>query len=221
MASIRRLAAILAADLAVYSRLMGADEEGTNDRTAHKRRGVDLSAELASVAMAGSPPSGVSPRPRAAQLDAQAVQRDPQTLERPAARTPRLTTAGCRARRSRHLAGHRGFGELQEWQVKSSVPPDPTRSIMCPSRSNASTKPFPLPATSSCLVSSSLSPPHRPLGASPALRLMRPARRAPLPAFRSRARGPRNHSRQVHSLRQLCLSRSRFPTKFSGEKKPD
>src|SRR6202007_2686127 len=32
MASTRRLAAILAADVAVYSRLMGADEEGTHER---------------------------------------------------------------------------------------------------------------------------------------------------------------------------------------------
>src|SRR5712675_2415811 len=32
MASTRRLAAILAADVAGYSRLMGADEEGTHDR---------------------------------------------------------------------------------------------------------------------------------------------------------------------------------------------
>src|SRR5215472_7506672 len=32
MASIRRLAAILTADVAGYSRLMGADEEGTHER---------------------------------------------------------------------------------------------------------------------------------------------------------------------------------------------
>jgi len=32
MASIRRLAAILAADVVGYSRLMGADEEGTHER---------------------------------------------------------------------------------------------------------------------------------------------------------------------------------------------
>jgi len=32
MASVRRLAAILAADVAGYSRLMGADEEGTHER---------------------------------------------------------------------------------------------------------------------------------------------------------------------------------------------
>src|SRR3954454_4727079 len=32
MASVRRLAAILAADVAGYSRLMGADEEGTHTR---------------------------------------------------------------------------------------------------------------------------------------------------------------------------------------------
>src|SRR5215468_2689351 len=42
MASTRRLAAILAADVAGYSRLMGADEEGTHDRLkAHLRELVD------------------------------------------------------------------------------------------------------------------------------------------------------------------------------------
>jgi class 3 adenylate cyclase len=43
MASTRRLAAILAADVAGYSRLMGADEEGTHERVmAHFRELVDL-----------------------------------------------------------------------------------------------------------------------------------------------------------------------------------
>jgi adenylate cyclase len=32
MSSVRRLTAILAADVAGYSRLMGADEEGTHER---------------------------------------------------------------------------------------------------------------------------------------------------------------------------------------------
>ena len=42
MASTRRLAAILAADLAGYSRLMGADEEGTHERLkAHLRELVE------------------------------------------------------------------------------------------------------------------------------------------------------------------------------------
>src|SRR5712691_8440917 len=42
MASTRRLAAILAADVAGYSRLMGADEEGTLARlNAHRRAVVD------------------------------------------------------------------------------------------------------------------------------------------------------------------------------------
>jgi adenylate cyclase len=42
MASTRRLAVILAADVAGYSRLMGADEEGTHERlTAHFRQLVD------------------------------------------------------------------------------------------------------------------------------------------------------------------------------------
>src|SRR6266704_925286 len=38
MAAIRRLAAILAADVAGYSRLMGADEEGTLERLKALRR---------------------------------------------------------------------------------------------------------------------------------------------------------------------------------------
>jgi adenylate cyclase len=42
MAATRRLAAILAADVVGYSRLMGADEEGTLDRLkAHRRQLVD------------------------------------------------------------------------------------------------------------------------------------------------------------------------------------
>ena len=42
MAATRRLAAILAADVAGYSRLMGADEEGTHERLrAHFRELVD------------------------------------------------------------------------------------------------------------------------------------------------------------------------------------
>jgi adenylate cyclase len=42
MSSVRRLTAILAADVAGYSRLMGADEEGTHERLkAHRRELVD------------------------------------------------------------------------------------------------------------------------------------------------------------------------------------
>ena len=42
MASTRRLTAILAADVAGYSRLMGADEEGTHERLkSHRRELVD------------------------------------------------------------------------------------------------------------------------------------------------------------------------------------
>jgi adenylate cyclase len=42
MAATRRLAAILAADVAGYSRLMGVDEEGTLERLkAHRRALVD------------------------------------------------------------------------------------------------------------------------------------------------------------------------------------
>src|SRR5947199_4840597 len=46
MSAVRRLAAILAADVAGYSRLMGADEEGTLDRLkAHRRELVDPKIE--------------------------------------------------------------------------------------------------------------------------------------------------------------------------------
>src|SRR6516164_6636026 len=38
MASTRRLAAILAADVAGYSRLMGADEDGTHERLKARQR---------------------------------------------------------------------------------------------------------------------------------------------------------------------------------------
>src|SRR3954452_24205233 len=42
MSSVRRLAAILAADVAGYSRLMGADEEGTHERLKeHLRELID------------------------------------------------------------------------------------------------------------------------------------------------------------------------------------
>jgi adenylate cyclase len=42
MSSVRRLTAILAADVAGYSRLMGADEEGTHERLkGHLRELVD------------------------------------------------------------------------------------------------------------------------------------------------------------------------------------
>ena len=46
MSQARRLAAILAADVAGYSRLMGADEEGTHERLkAHLRKLVDPKIE--------------------------------------------------------------------------------------------------------------------------------------------------------------------------------
>jgi class 3 adenylate cyclase len=42
MSSVRRLTAILAADVAGYSRLMGADEEGTHERLrAHLRELIE------------------------------------------------------------------------------------------------------------------------------------------------------------------------------------
>ena len=46
MSSVRRLTAILAADVAGYSRLMGVDEEGTHERLkAHLRELVDPKIE--------------------------------------------------------------------------------------------------------------------------------------------------------------------------------
>ena len=46
MTATRRLAAILAADVAGYSRLMGADEEGTHERLkAHLRQLIDPKIE--------------------------------------------------------------------------------------------------------------------------------------------------------------------------------
>jgi hypothetical protein len=47
MSQTRRLAAILAADVAGYSRLMGADEEGTHER---------VQAHLSELREAGLPP---------------------------------------------------------------------------------------------------------------------------------------------------------------------
>ena len=50
MASTRRLTAILAADVAGYSRLMGADEEGTHERLqAHLREYPATSAARIAV----------------------------------------------------------------------------------------------------------------------------------------------------------------------------
>ena len=50
MAATRRLAAILAADVAGYSRLMGADEEGTLERLkAHRWQLIDPSNKAATL----------------------------------------------------------------------------------------------------------------------------------------------------------------------------
>ena len=64
MTATRRLAAILAADVAGYSRLMGADEEGTLDRLkACRRELIDLKiAEHASKTF--NPPSATFSRSR-------------------------------------------------------------------------------------------------------------------------------------------------------------
>jgi class 3 adenylate cyclase len=95
MSQTRRLAAILAADVAGYSRLMGADEEGTHERLkAHLQELVDpkiaehhghivkttgdgVLAEFASVVMrCGAPPkfsarwpTAISISPRSAACD--------------------------------------------------------------------------------------------------------------------------------------------------------
>ena len=54
MNTIRRLAAILATDVAGYSRLMGADEEGTHERLkAHLHELVDPNAWVRRIGTAG------------------------------------------------------------------------------------------------------------------------------------------------------------------------
>ena len=52
MAATRRLAAVLAADVAGYSRLMGADEEGTLERLKALRREQQAMPERNTGAMA-------------------------------------------------------------------------------------------------------------------------------------------------------------------------
>jgi class 3 adenylate cyclase len=47
----RRLAAILAADVAGYSRLMGADEEGTHERLRAHLRGLSIGLMCAGTAL--------------------------------------------------------------------------------------------------------------------------------------------------------------------------
>jgi class 3 adenylate cyclase len=51
MAATRRLAAILAADVAGYSRLMGADEEGTLERLKAYRRELTRSMHEESTSL--------------------------------------------------------------------------------------------------------------------------------------------------------------------------
>jgi hypothetical protein len=55
MSQTRRLAAILAADVAGYSRLMGADEEGTLERLKALRRAVPGQCRSRTAAPAGGP----------------------------------------------------------------------------------------------------------------------------------------------------------------------
>ena len=55
MSSVRRLTAILAADVAGYSRLMGSDEEGTHERLkAHLRELVNPKERLLNIATGGA-----------------------------------------------------------------------------------------------------------------------------------------------------------------------
>jgi adenylate cyclase len=56
MSQTRRLAAILAADVAGYSRLMGADEEGTLERLKAVRRGRNslVAARARAVSRSGA-----------------------------------------------------------------------------------------------------------------------------------------------------------------------
>jgi class 3 adenylate cyclase len=59
MPAVRRLAAILAADVAGYSRLMGADEEDTHERLkAHRRELVEPKIGEHSERIVGPVPSG-------------------------------------------------------------------------------------------------------------------------------------------------------------------
>ena len=58
MASTRRLAAILAADVVGYSRLMGADEEGTHERVkAHLVEFIDPKDPASIAAGSSRPPA--------------------------------------------------------------------------------------------------------------------------------------------------------------------
>lgn len=61
MSQTRRLAAILAADVAGYSRLMGADEEGTLERLKALRR--ELLERKIATHMGASPGQGWGSRP--------------------------------------------------------------------------------------------------------------------------------------------------------------
>jgi adenylate cyclase len=56
MSQTRRLAAILAADVAGYSRLMGADEEGTHERLKALRRELLDPEDRPSTTVAASRP---------------------------------------------------------------------------------------------------------------------------------------------------------------------
>jgi hypothetical protein len=64
MSATRRLAGILAADVAGYSRLMGADEEGTHERLKAHRRELARRGSTASSAMRRAVPSAASRRTR-------------------------------------------------------------------------------------------------------------------------------------------------------------
>jgi class 3 adenylate cyclase len=64
MPVVRRLAAILAADVAGYSRLMGTDEEGTHERLkAHRRELIDPKISEHSGRIVKTTGDGMLPKP--------------------------------------------------------------------------------------------------------------------------------------------------------------
>jgi class 3 adenylate cyclase len=65
MPPVRRLTAILAADVAGYSRLMGADEEGADEEGTHERLKAHLS-ELVTTPSQGADPRSAMAAPQGA-----------------------------------------------------------------------------------------------------------------------------------------------------------
>ena len=118
MASTRRLAAILAADVAGYSRLMGADEEGTLGRLkAYRRELIDPKIARASRAASSRPPAtacwsslpvSVDAVRCAVEVQRGMIERNAGYRRRPAHRLPRRHQSRRRdRRRRRHLRRRR------------------------------------------------------------------------------------------------------------------